>query len=127
MATPLLVPTSPDLPFYEQQSTIDGVDYTLTFRYNQREEAFYLSFGDVEGNDIVKGLKLVCDWPLLLGHREPNLPTGEFYVFSSLLGDDNQPKIGELGDGRRCSLYYLPFDQAQEDALDALLVAERIR
>lgn len=126
MADPLIVPTSPDDPFYEQQSTIDGIDYTLTFRYNQREETFYLSVGDVAGNDLVKGVKLVCGWDLFLGHKHPDMPEGRFMVLSHVTGDSESPKLGELGEGRRCLLYYFPFDQAEEDALEAKLAAARI-
>lgn len=126
MSDPLIVPTSPDEPFYEQQSTIDGVDYTLTFRYNQREECYYLTIGDVSGNDLVKGVKLVCGWSLFLGHQHPDLPTGRFMVLSHVNGDNESPKLGELGDGRRCMLYYLPYDQAEEDARAKLFLAARI-
>lgn len=126
MSDPLSIPTSPDEPFYEQQSTIDGVDYTLTFRYNQREKCFYLTIGDVDGVDIVKGIKLVCNWSLLLGHDDARLPRGRFMVLSHVTGNDDNPDLGDLGEGRRCVFYYFPYDAAEETERAARFAAARI-
>ncbi len=41
----LSIPTSPGVPFYQQTTSLDGADYTLTFTYNQREGIYYLTIG----------------------------------------------------------------------------------
>lgn len=107
MADPLTIPTSPDDPFYTQTSELDGVDYILIFRYNQREKCFYLSLQTSEEIEIVSGLKLVCDVPLLAFHRNANTPAGELFIFSAETNTD-PPDIGELGEGKRCTLVYFP-------------------
>jgi hypothetical protein len=106
--TALVVPTSPDDPFYSQTSELDGVEYILIFRYNQREKSWYLSLQDSEEIEILSGLKLVCDIPLFGLHRGPKTPPGELMVLSGN-GDTTSPDIGELGPERRCQLYYLPL------------------
>lgn len=105
MAT-LLVPTSPGVPFYTQKTRLDGVDYVLGFRYNQREDRWYLSLADSEEIPILSGLKLVTNWPLLQAyHYDPRVPPGELFAMD-LSGDDTPPGLNELGEGLRTQLIY---------------------
>jgi len=106
----ITIPTTDD-PFYKQVTSLDGVDYTLTFTYDQREDVFYLTIGDAVDNDIVRGLKLVCLWPLLLGKVDARLPKGTLMVISNTT-DDSPPKLADLVSGGRCELVYLPFGEA---------------
>lgn len=98
------IPVSDD-PFFKQFTSIDGKDYLLTFTYNQRELCYYLTIGTEATEDIVRGLKLVCSWPLLLGHRDERLPKGTLMVVSNTT-DSTTPDLGELGVGKRCELMY---------------------
>lgn len=102
--TLLVIPTSPDDPFYTQISELDGVEYTLDFRYNQLENRWYLTIGDVAGVDLLKGIKLVPGADLLFYHKTIGLPPGQLLVLAS--GDGSAPGLGELGPQRRCSLIY---------------------
>ena len=55
-----VIPCDPALPFWTQTTTLDGVPYLLTFRYNIREDAYYLSISSADGaTDYVLGMKLV--------------------------------------------------------------------
>ncbi len=99
------VPTSSD-PFYTQVSDFDGVNYSLEFRYNQRETCWYLSIADDIGNDIINGIKIVCSIPLLRRFSDTRLPPGELIAVAS--GDDDSPPgLTELGDGLRVALHYI--------------------
>lgn len=100
----ITIPTTND-PFYKQVTALDGVDYTLTFTYDQREDCFYLTIGDATDVDIVRGIKLVCLWPLLLGKVDDRLPQGTLMVISNTT-DDSPPGIDDLIDGGRCELVY---------------------
>lgn len=101
------IPTFSD-PFWTQVTNLDGVDYTLTFTYNQREDVFYMTIGDAVGNDIFRGLKLVCNWPLLAGRRDARLPKGTLIVCSNT-PEDGPPGLTELASGARCELCYFPL------------------
>jgi hypothetical protein len=94
-------------PFWTQVTALDGVDYTLTFTYDQRESVFYLTISDAVGNDIVSGVKLVCKWPLLAGKRDVRLPPGVLMVLSNTT-DSSPPGLEDLVAGGRCQLFYLP-------------------
>lgn len=101
-----IIPTSPDDPFYTQISEIEGVDYTLTFRYNQREDRWYLTIGDSAGVDIVKGIKLTLGEDLVKYYDRLGLFEGELFLVST--GAQESPGMGELGIDRRCQLVYNP-------------------
>lgn len=94
-------------PFWTQTTSLDGVPYLLTFRYNAREATYYLSIDSADHTvNYVQGLKLVPNVPLLMS-KGPT-PPGELYVLTQSATDDSPPGLGELADGGRCALLYLP-------------------
>lgn len=98
------IPTDTSLLFWEQITTLDGVPYLLTFRYNSRESVYYVSIASADGGTTyIQGLKLVPDFPLLETYATP---PGELMVVTLSSGDDSPPQLGELGDGQRCVLLY---------------------
>lgn len=108
----LTVPTLPDEPFYEQTSTFEGVNYGLVFRYNQREDRWYMTIQNETGTDLVRGIKLVTGGVFLTArYRTLGLPPGEFMV-GAPLGQPTAPGFGELGEDRRCQLLYITSDDA---------------
>ena len=74
------VPTTPGVPFYSQVTELDGIEYLLTFAWNGREGAWYLSIANNQGNLIRAGIKLVPNWPLLRKVRHEMRPPGELMV-----------------------------------------------
>ena len=111
----LQIPTSPDTPFYSQTSQLEGVDYGFVFVYNQRENTYYLSIETVAGEPLVKGVKLVCNIPLLAPFTSDQLPPGVLFVVSSDSANNSPPGIGELG--ARCQLMYATSDDPQAASL----------
>lgn len=100
-----IIPTDTVALFWDQTTTLDGVPYLLTFRYNSRESVYYLTIQSVDGSvTYVQGLKLVTDFPLLQSFATP---PGELVVVSLSATDDSPPQLGEMGDGLRCSLMYI--------------------
>lgn len=94
-------------PFWTQVTTLDGTPYLLTFRFNGRESCYYLDIDSVDGvTNFIKGLKLVCNFPLLMYTSTGINPPGELMCLSTNL-DDSPPGIGELGAGLRCQLIYM--------------------
>jgi hypothetical protein len=98
----LIIPTDPNALFWVQTTELDGVPYVLTFRYNSREQCYYLSIGSQDGTTIyANGLKLVSNYALL---RTLFTPPGE--LFCDAIGDDSPARVGDFGGGR-CLLYYI--------------------
>lgn len=65
--------------YYSYDIDLDSVNYTLTFRFNDRMNGYTLDIQDSEQNSIVSGMRLVPSFPLL---REYSLsePAGYFYL-----------------------------------------------
>jgi hypothetical protein len=105
MATVQVIPTAND-PFYRQVTALSGIDYQLEFAYNQREDCWYMTIGDNEGNVMFQGLKLVVGWPIFAGLRHANLPPGQLVVISNTISDDT-PGLDDLAPGARCELCYI--------------------
>lgn len=105
MAT-VTIPVLDQTPFIDQVTNLDGVDYALSFRFNQREWRFYLSIGLPDGTELAKGAALVCNWPLFVNVVDPRMPPGLLMVVPQGT-DSSPPGLGELGQGKRCELVYM--------------------
>lgn len=100
-----LIPTELSALFWTQVSSLDGVPYLLTFRYNSRESCYYLQIDSSDGTvNYAQGIKLVSNYPLLQSYGDN--PPGELLAIS-FSADDSPAQIGELGDGQRVNLIYV--------------------
>lgn len=105
------IPTSLSLVSYTQRTALDGRDYLLTFRWNQRESKWYLDIRDQDAVDIVLGIKIVVNKPLLgtLVTGEARPPGDIIATDLTTVPDDGKvaydPGRNELG-GRVVLLYF---------------------
>lgn len=117
------VPTLVDEPFYTIRCRLDGQDYTLEFRYSDRQSRYYLTLYDANDAPLVCGLKLVSNIMLLrYYHYRDGMPPGELMVTCATT-DASSPTFGELAEGGRCQLTY--FTQAEVLAQAAVSKAAR--
>jgi len=88
------IPTDPALLYWDQTTSLDGTAYELSFRYNNREQCYYLTIASTDGQTTyAAGLKLVADTYLLGPYTTP---PGEIIV--TLQGsDDSPPRPGDWG------------------------------
>lgn len=100
-----------DEPFYDVTTNLDGVDYQLSFMYNQRLDEWYLSVRDSDGSPIVLGIAIVCNWGLLSNYSDARLPRGILMCQSNIATDNTPPGYTELGPGKRCKIVYLTEDE----------------
>ncbi len=99
------IPTDTGVPFWTQITTLDGTDYLLRFRYNEREACYYLQIQLPDLTVLAQGIKLVSNFRLLQSYPDPRIPRGELYCMAT--GNDDSPAaFGELGIGRRVELTY---------------------
>jgi len=116
--TIVAIPTRTDTPHWDQVTTLDGVDYTLGFRYNQRENVYYLIVADALGTVLNGGIKLVSNLLLLQNVIDTRMPPGEL-IAQTYGANDASPGLGELGIGQRATLWYIPQVDMQAANLDA--------
>lgn len=104
---PVSINTPIDSPLWRQRVTLDGREFIFDFDYTEREDRYYLSIYLVDETPLVRGIKVVANWPLTRRSADRRMFPGELIAETNLnnsnLGD---PGYGELGLSQRCTLLY---------------------
>ncbi len=105
--------TIPCLPggvaHWTQSTALDGVDFILTFDWNQRMGRWSLTLATGQGVVLRAGVVLNVGTLLLRGLTTPGRPAGELVVVDTLGRGDIEPGFADLG--ARFELVY--FDAAE--------------
>lgn len=76
---------------------LDGVTYTLGFRYNDCDGIWRLDIGDANNAPLALGIALVTNMPLLTSVRSlPGLPPGQITVLD-MAGGTTDPTFDSIG------------------------------
>lgn len=103
----LLIPTFPDVPNYTIAPNIDGTQYLLAFRLSERESCYYVDLSLADGTLLIAGKKLVCSVSIWRNHRyNLSVPKGHLVCLANSGQSQDPPNIGEVGQNRRCVLFY---------------------
>lgn len=105
MLAKLKIETSQTKFAYSQRTILDGREYQLSFHWNQRASAWYLSIADENGVAIASGIRLVVDWPVTRWLVAENAPAGVISVFD-LTRSQIEATISDLG--TRVAVLYTP-------------------
>jgi hypothetical protein len=101
----VIIPTFSN-PYYTQTTVIDGTPYLLEFRFNFREQVWYLDISLADGTVLALGIKLVSNFRLLQKYADSRMPPGEIVAIA--YGSNDSPAgLDELGLGLRVELTYL--------------------
>lgn len=71
------LPTSTTLPYYEFEIELDGVEFKLEFRFNDRDSSWYMTIKDTDDVVLRAGIRVVLEWALLRLWAEATRPEGE--------------------------------------------------
>jgi hypothetical protein len=95
------------LTYFDAQAPLDGVTYTLSFRWNVRASGWYLDIWDETGTVLyVAGVRVVANYPLC-AYFTGRQPPGHL-VFVDTSGQGLDPGLSDLGSASaRVQLYYL--------------------
>lgn len=102
------IPTRQDLAHYTLQIPLDGIDWLLSFDWNQYVRAWYYSIAQADGTILLAGRKILIDRSLLIGYRNPLLPPGDFIALDTT-GSHTEAKIDDLG--TRVLFYYMDLSE----------------
>ncbi len=108
------VPLRSDLPHFDLVQVLDGVSYLLTFHWNTRSEAWYLSLSLEDETPIWAGVKVVVGWPLFRRNKNLLAPPGFLMAFDDATLQ-RDPGLEDLG--KRVRLLY--FDASEVESLAA--------
>ncbi len=106
------IPVLENTASWQQRTALDGTDYILEFNWNGRGGAWYLSILDLDGNAIVRSIKLVSNWPLLRRRRDERLPPGELMMYDAT-GEISSAGYDQLG--RQVTLNYFDAEELGRD------------
>ncbi len=98
------IPIKPVGALFSFTIELEGVTYALTFRWNDRDEAWFMDIGDGAGADIITGIRVVIRQGLLGRAASSLLPPGEIMAFDT--SDTNVEATFE-DFGLRVQLVYL--------------------
>ena len=90
------LPVRSDFPSYEFTCDLDGVVYTLKFRYNVRFARWVMDIADSIAEDIVTGIPMLTDIDLLAHISNEDLPPGRFILVDET-GASRNPGETDLG------------------------------
>jgi hypothetical protein len=100
----LEIPILPSVPHQEFAVVLDGVEYILEIRWNDRDEAWFANLYDAERDVICYGIVLVIEYPILRRVNDPRRPAGELL----LIDEENTQREAGLDDlGARVKLVYV--------------------
>jgi len=90
------LPISVGVPNYSFEVELDGVEFKIDLRYNDRGSAWFMTILDTDDNVLRSGIKVVNDWPLLRLWKDSNRPEGEIVTVSQG-ARVSPPTLDELG------------------------------
>ena len=105
------ISVDPELPNQEFNVSLDGALYVLRFKWNEREQAWYMSILDEAESPIFEGVKVVLDTLLGVRTSDPRGFPGALVAFDST-GQLLMP--GEKDLGSRVVLFYYDFNELAE-------------
>lgn len=93
-----VVPCTPNgAARWSQRTALDGVDFTLAFRWSQRDGHWLLDIADAQGAAIRSGVALVPNINLLAGVIDARRPAGRLGVLDTTGALDVDPGFADLG------------------------------
>lgn len=99
------IPVRADLDFYAMTVTLGELDFRLTFAFNTRDSRWHISVAQADGTELLSGIPIVVDQPLLLRFTNVDLPVG-YLVATDSTGEGIEPAKDDFGD--RVKLVFIP-------------------
>jgi hypothetical protein len=92
----LVIPLPTGVPNFELTVLLDGVSYTLGFRWNARAQAWFTSLSTAEGELLLGSRRLVVDWFIWARLRDARRPRGVLCAVDTS-GNQVDPGLADLG------------------------------
>lgn len=84
-----------------QRVILEGVEYSLRWRYVQSSARWALDIRSADGVELATGIRVVQEWPLLQANRagrpSDTFPPGELFVLDPRTTGRVEPGLDELG------------------------------
>jgi hypothetical protein len=71
------------IPNYEFKTDLDGVTYTLAFRYNSRMDRWIMDIKTEDDDPIIMGIPILLGVSLVKRFADSRLPAGDIFAIST--------------------------------------------
>lgn len=106
----IVIPIPSGQPFWTQRVALDGAEYVLEGRWNQRAGKWFLGLLDADGNRLSGQVKVVCHFPLFRLCSAEGAPPGMLFARDTTAPDPTaegrDPHLEDFGS--RVLLVYVP-------------------
>jgi hypothetical protein len=101
---PVIIPCRADLRWYDMQVVLDDVTYTLEFRWNTRDGAWFFDLLTEDDEPLLLSVKVVVNFPLCARLNDARRPSG-YFIANDTMNLNHDPGEADLGDRVRL-LYF---------------------
>lgn len=105
----LELPTK-DTPNFTYETSLDGSEFRVNFKYSTRETAWYISLNDLAGNLLLSNARIVPWLDLLIPYVDPTLPKGIITLFPISTDYPQSPVITLDNLSTDFQLFYLSIE-----------------
>jgi len=105
-----IIPTEPH-PYFIQSTILDGIRYSLTFRWSDRSDCWHLDIKTLDDETVALSVKLVLGVPLLRNVSSALRPPGELFLFD-MKDLDAEPEFEGFG-----TRWVVAYDEARSTSL----------
>ncbi len=99
-----LIPLSQVESNYPLMVTMDDVDFILYLLWNERDGHWFMTIRDSAGSDIVSGVKVVVNIPLVVHETDGRIFPGQLWAIDTT-GSETDPGLRDFG--TRVKLIYV--------------------
>ncbi len=97
----------PGVPFFSVDHVLDGVQYTLAFRWVARDSGWFFDLTTTQGEAVFRGVRVCVEVGLGSALQAPKSPPGRFLALDNS-GKRQDPTLEDFG--TRVSLFYLDLE-----------------
>jgi hypothetical protein len=83
-------------PHYTVETTLEGTGYLFEFRWNARDDSWYMQISDTSENVLLAGVRVVADFPLTSRFTKAGLFPGALFAVDTG-GEGVPPTLTDLG------------------------------
>lgn len=105
-----LTPIEPvdPLSVYDYEVDLGGAIFRIVLRFGDRNERWYLSLFDANGDLLFDGRRMSVDFPIISRFRDERMPDGELSLLDI---EDGNRECDFDGLGFRCRFVFVPTDE----------------
>jgi len=98
-------------PFFEQRTSLDGAEYVLKFKWNERRSRWTFDLADQSEDPIISGVTVNTGFDFLARVTDSRKPAGILTALDSSGAEGEADTIDGLGGDNPIQLWYLDADE----------------